>query len=42
MDGSLDRLHEAEQKVSFKGEALGVTISEGVAGWEFSSCRCTG
>ena len=42
MDGSLNCLYEAEQKVSFKGETVGGTVREGVAGWGFSSCRCTG
>ena len=35
-------LHEAEQEVLFKGEFVGETIREGVAGWGFSSCMCTG
>src|SRR5437588_6606338 len=33
LDGSSNRLHEAEQKVSFKGEAVGGTVGKGVAGW---------
>ena len=42
LDGSSNRLHGAEQKVSFKGKAVGGTFGEGVAGWGFSSCRWTG
>ena len=42
VDGFRIRLHEAEQKVLFKGEAVGGTVREGVAGWGFSGCRCTG
>ena len=42
LDGSSNRFHGAEQKVSFKEEAVGGPVGEGVAGWGFSSCRCTG
>ena len=33
------RLHVAGQKGSFRGEAVGGTVREGVAGWEVRLCR---
>ena len=33
------RLHEAEQRVRFEGEAVGGTCKEGVVGWGCSRCR---
>src|SRR5437588_744649 len=42
LDEFSNRLHRAEQKVSFKGGAIGGTVGVGVAGWGFSSCRATG
>ena len=33
------RLHGAEQEVWFRGEAVGGTVGEGVAGWGFRCCR---
>lgn len=39
MNGFKIRSHRAEQEVSFRGEAVGGTVGEGVVGWGVRPCR---